>query len=156
VFTQSLHSNGCTRHIVYRCVRSLPSNGCFPGSTVLTLNKYATILFRDTPGRTEENHENLSQDIPWFEPSTSRIQVYNVNPRPSRSVCICARNPRPLIWDASRAVFVFLFLVSEDVDGTQYSFPLGRRSTSGDVYRSICEMFYHHGDRRPILDLVMI
>jgi hypothetical protein len=51
VITQSLHSNGCTRHVSwqfrYCCVRTLPSNGCFSASTVLALSKYATVLFYD-------------------------------------------------------------------------------------------------------------
>jgi hypothetical protein len=47
LLTQSLHSNGCMRHVSWRlfycCVRALPSNGCFSASTILALSKYATI-----------------------------------------------------------------------------------------------------------------
>jgi hypothetical protein len=47
VLTQSLLTNGCTRHVswhlLYCCVRALPSNGWFSASTILALSKYATI-----------------------------------------------------------------------------------------------------------------
>jgi hypothetical protein len=48
VFTQSFHSNCCTRYIplpiIPLLLRALPSNGCFSGSTVLALSKYGTII----------------------------------------------------------------------------------------------------------------
>jgi hypothetical protein len=47
MLTQSLHSNGCMRHVLwhllYCCMWALPSNGCFSASTVLALSNYAII-----------------------------------------------------------------------------------------------------------------
>jgi hypothetical protein len=64
VLTQSLHCNGCTRHIswhfIYCCVRALPSNGCFCASTVLALCKYATISFLHFL-RSNESMETVSR-----------------------------------------------------------------------------------------------
>jgi hypothetical protein len=56
VLIRSLHSNCCTRHVMwhllYCCVRTLPSNGRFSGSTVLVswkVNVYYLNITQDTP-----------------------------------------------------------------------------------------------------------
>jgi hypothetical protein len=81
VLTQSLHSNGCTpSHLVswqfiYCCVRALPSNGCFSGSTVCALSKYATISFKHPWNKQELSHK--FEYMPFTQWSRTFKRIWN-------------------------------------------------------------------------------
>jgi hypothetical protein len=57
---QLFHSNGCAHHLLYCCVRALPSNGCFSAYTVLAFSTFATVSMQ---GAVFERHNAAGASI---------------------------------------------------------------------------------------------